>query len=79
MKKAEPDWNKWVPSINYLERWLANVDLGKPPNDKGKAREGFGLSWSSEDEREEVEAQEDFDESEIEGLIRTHTHRPPHR
>ena len=79
MKEAEPDWNKWVHPINYLERWLTSVDLGKPPNDEGMAREEFGLGWSSEDEREEVEAQEDFDESEIEGLLRTHTRRPPRR
>ena len=25
MKEAEPDWNAWVPSVNYLERWLANT------------------------------------------------------
>ena len=37
MKEVEPDWNKWVPSVNYLERWLANTDLGKSPSDEEKA------------------------------------------
>ena len=81
MKEAKPDWSEWVasPYLNYLGRWLANVDLGKPPSDEEQAQERFELGWSSEEERAEVEAQEDFDESEIEGLIRTHTHQPPHR
>ena len=55
------------------------MDLGKPPSDEETAQGQFGLGWSSEEEREEVEAQEDFDESEIEGLLRTHTRRPPRR
>ena len=81
MKEVEPDWSEWVsnPHLNYLGKWLADVDLGKPPSDKEQARERFRIGWSSQDEREEVEAQEDFDESKIEGLIRTHTRHPPHR
>ena len=81
MKEGKLDWTEWVPNLhlNRLGEWLADVDLEKPPSDEETARERFGLGWSSEEEREEVEVQEDFDESEIEGLIRTHTRRPPHR
>ena len=81
----EPEWSKdytkWVssPHFNRLGKWLAKVDLGKPPSDEEQARERFGLDWSSQEERVEIDAQEDFNESEIEGLIRTHTCRPPHR
>ena len=50
---------------------MADVDLGKPPSDKEMARAQFGLGWSSKEEREEVEVQEDFNDSEIKGLIRT--------
>ena len=81
----EPEWNqdlmKWVssPHFNRLGKWLAKVDLGKPPSDEEQAWEQFGLDWPSQEERAEVEAQEDFDESEIEGLIRTHVHHPPCR
>ena len=55
------------------------MDLGKPPSDEEVARGRFELGWSSEEERDEVEALEDFDESKIEGLIRTHTRQPPRR
>ena len=81
MKEVEPDWTEWVPNphLNRLGKWLAGANLGKPPSDEETAREWFGLGWSSKEEREKVEAQEDFDESEIEGLLRTHTRRPPHR
>ena len=81
MKEVEPDWTEWVPNphLNRLWKWLAELDLGKPPSDEEAAREQFRLGWSSEEEREEVEAQEDFDESKIEGLLRTHTRRPPRR
>ena len=81
MEEGELDWTEWVPNphLNCLGKWLADVDSGKPPSDEEKAREQFGISWSSQEEREEVEVQEDFDNSEIEGLIRTHTHRPPCR
>ena len=81
MKEIEPDWSKWVsnPYLNYLGKWLADVDLGKPPSDEEQARGQFGIGWSSQDKREEVKAQEDFDESEIEGLIRTHARHPPRR
>ena len=39
MKEVEPDWSKWVanPHLNRLEKWLAEVDLGKPPSDEEKA------------------------------------------
>ena len=81
MKEIESDWSKWVsnPYLNYLGKWLADVDLGKPPSDEEQARGRFGIGWSSQDEREEIKDQEDFDKSEIEGLIRTHARRPPHR
>ena len=81
MKEGELDWTEWVPNphLNHLGKWLADMDLGEPPSDKEAARKWFGLSWSSEEEREEVKAQEDFDESKIEGLLRTHTHWPPRR
>ena len=81
MKEVEPDWTEWVPNphLNHLGKWLAEVDLGKPPSDEETAREQFGLGWSSKEERVEVKAQEDFDESEIEGLISTHTRRRPRR
>ena len=81
MKEGELDWSEWVPNphLNHLGKWLADVDLGKPPSNEEMARARFGLGWSSKEEREEVEVQEDFNDSEIEGLIRTHTHRPPRR
>ena len=81
MKEVEPDWSEWVsnPYLNYLGKWLADVDLGKPPSDKEQAQGQFEIGWSSQEERKEIEVQEDFDNSEIEGLIRTHTRRPPHR
>ena len=81
MKEVEPDWSEWVsnPYLNYLGKWLADVDLGKPPSDEEQARGQFGIGWSSQEERGEVEVQEDFDDSKIEGLIRTHTHCPPRR
>ena len=81
MKEIEPDWKEWVPNphLNHLGMWLAEMDIGKPPSDEETARGRFGLGWSSKEEREEVEVQEDFNESEIEGLIRTHTCRPPRR
>ena len=81
MKEIEPDWKEWVPNphLNRLGKWLAEMDIGKPPSDEEVARKRFRLGWSSEEERKEVEAQEEFDESEIEGLLRTHTRRPPRR
>ena len=68
------DWTEWVPNphLNRLGKWLAEMDLEKPPSDEEEARNRFGLGWSSEEERGEVKAQEDFNESEIEGLLRTH-------
>ena len=81
MKEVKSDWKEWVPNpyLNRLGKWLAETDLGKPPSDEETARKQFGLGWCSQDEREGVEAQEYFDESKIEGLIRTHTCCPPHR
>ena len=81
MKEVKPEWKEWVPNpyFNCVGEWLADVDLGKPPSDEETARERFGLNGCSQDEREEVQVQEDFDESEIEGLLRTHTRRPPRR
>ena len=81
MKEGELDWTEWVPNphLNRLGKWLAEIDLGKPPSDEETAQGRFGLGWSSEKEREKVEAQEDNDESKIEGLISTHTCRPPCR
>ena len=81
MKEGELDWTEWVPNphLNRLGKWLADVDLGKPPSDEEMARARFGLGWSSKEEREEVEVQEDFNDSEIEGLIRTHMCRSPRR
>ena len=39
MKEVEPDWSEWVanPHLNYFGRWLAKVDLAKPPSDKEEA------------------------------------------
>ena len=81
MKEVESDWKEWVPNphLNCLGKWLAEMDLGKPPSDEEMAQERFRLDWCGQDEREEVQVQEDFDESKIEGLIRTHTCRPPRR
>ena len=61
MKEAEPDWSEWVanPYLNRLGKWLADVDLGKPPSDEEQARAQFGIGWSSEEERAEVNAYED--------------------
>ena len=39
MKEVEPDWSEWVanPYLNRMGKWLAEVDLGKPPSDEEKA------------------------------------------
>ena len=82
---GEPAWSKDLtqlvssPHFNHLGKWLADVNLGNPPSDEEQAQERFGIGWSSQEEREELEVQEDFDNSEIGGLIRTHVHRPPRR
>ena len=78
---VEPDWSQWVddPCLNYLGRWLAHVDLGKPPSDEEEACGQFGIRWSSEEERAEANAYEDEEASEIDGLLRTHEHKPPCR
>ena len=81
MKGVKPDWSEWVanPHLNCLGRWLADVDLGKPPNDEDKARERFRIGWSSEEERAEANAYEDEEADEIDGLLRTHERKPPCR
>ena len=56
---------------------VAKVDLGEPPSDEEKARARFGISWSSEEERAEANAYEDEEADEVEGLLRTHEHKPP--
>ena len=78
-KGVEPDWSEWVanPHLNHLGRWLADVDLGKPPSDEEKAQERFGIGWSSEEERAKANAYEDEEAAEIDGLLRTHEHKPP--
>ena len=81
MKEVEPDWSEWVasPYLNYLGKWLAEVDLGKPPSDEEKAWAQFGIGWSSEEERAEANAREEEEAEEIEGLLRTHERKPPCR
>ena len=79
MKEVELDWSEWVanPHLNRLGKWLAEVDLGKPPSDEEKAWEQFRISWSSEEERAKANAYEDEEADEIDGLLRTHEHKPP--
>ena len=81
MKEVEPDWSEWVanPYLNRLGKWLAEVDLGKPPSDEEEARAQFGIGWSSEEERAEANAHEEEETDEIEGLLRTHECKPPRR
>ena len=81
MKEVEPDWSEWVanPYLNYLGKWLAEVDLGKPPSDEEEARARFEIGWSSEEERAEANACEEEEAEEIEGLLRTHERKPPRR
>ena len=81
MKEVEPDWSEWVanPHLNRLGKWLAEVDLGKPPSDEEQAWERFGISWSSKEERAKANAYEDEEADEIDGLLRTHEHKPPRR
>ena len=62
-----------------MGKWLAEVDLGKPPSDEEEARARFRISWSSEEERAEANAREEEDADEIEGLLRTHERKPPRR
>ena len=80
MKEVEPDWSEWVanPYLNYLGKWLAEIDLGEPPSDEEKARGRFGIGWSSEEERAEANAHEDEEADEIDELLRTHERKPPH-
>ena len=56
-----------------MEKWLANVDLEKPPSDEEEARGRFGIGWAEEAARVEAEAHQDFEDEEIEGLVDTHT------
>ena len=79
MKGVELDWSEWVanPHLNRLGRWLADIDLGKPPSDEEKAQERFGIGWSSEEERAEANAYEEEEADKIDGLLRTHEHKPP--
>ena len=81
MKEVEPDWSEWVPNpyLNRMGKWLAEVDLGKPPSDEEEARARFGIGWSSEEERTEANAREEEEADEIEGLLRTHERKPPRR
>ena len=81
MKEVKPDWSEWVanPYLNRLGKWLAEVDLGEPPGDEEKACGRFGIGWSSEEERAEANAYEDEEANEIDGLLRTHEWKPPHR
>ena len=81
MKEVKPDWSEWVanPYLDYLGKWLAEVDLGKPPSDEEQAHGRFGISWSSEEERAEANAYEDEEVDKIDGLLRTHECKPPHR
>ena len=46
MKEIEPDWKEWVPNphLNRLVKWLAEMDLEKPPSDEETAQEWFGLN-----------------------------------
>ena len=39
-REDSPDYSKWVLSGHFakMEKWLANVDLGKPPSDEEEAR-----------------------------------------
>jgi hypothetical protein len=80
-REPSPDYSKWVPPLYFkrLEERLAKTDLGKPPSDEEQGRARFGIGWSSEDERAEASALQDLEESEIEGLVRTHTRRIPCR
>ena len=55
------------------------MDLGKPPSDEEQAHGQFGIRWSSEEERAEANAYEDEEANEIDGLLRTHERKPPHR
>ena len=79
MKEAKPDWSEWVtnPHLNYLGRWLTKVDLGKPLSDEEEAQGWFGIGWSIKEERAKVNAYEDEEASEVNGLLRTHECKPP--
>ena len=70
-----PDYSKWVLSGHFakMEKWLANVDLGKPPSDEEEARGQFGIGWAEEAARAEAEAHQDFEDEEIKGLVDTHS------
>ena len=73
-REGSPDYSKWV-SLDYfgkMQRWLANVDLGKPLSDEEEARSRFGIGWAEESARAEAEAHQDFEDEEIEDLVDTH-------
>ena len=74
-REESPDYSKWVLSGHFarMEKWLANVDLGKPPSDEEEARGRFGIGWAEEVARAEAEAHQDFEDEEIEGLVDTHS------
>ena len=77
--EGSPDYSKWVLSEHFakMEKWLANVDLGKPPSDEEEARGQFGIGWAEEVARAEAEAHQDFEDEEIEGLVDTHSSPVP--
>ena len=74
-REESPDYSKWVLSGHFakMEKWLANVNLGKPPSDEEEARGRFGIGWAEEAARAEAEAHQDFEDEEIEGLVDTHS------
>ena len=55
-----------------MGKWLADVNLGKPPSDEEEARGQFGIGWASEVARAEAKAFQDFKDEEIKGLVDTH-------
>ena len=51
-------------------------------SDQGHGQQACGrfrIGWSSEEERAEANAYEDEEADEIDGLLRTHECKPPHR
>ena len=60
-----------------MQRWLANVDLGKPPSDEEEVWSWFGIGWAEEAARAEAKAHQDFEDEEIEDLLDIHNSPVP--
>jgi hypothetical protein len=80
-REGSLEYSKWVSTDYFaqMQKWMSNVDLGKPPSDEEQARARFGIGWSDEGERAEAEAILELEDDEVANLVDTHRRRAPRR